>query len=492
MVTDEQVKALRQLKKDGRTLKLSTLKAGMDVKTGRKYLKACQYPSQMRPERVWKTRTDPFSEVWPEVKAKIEVSVGLEAKTLFEDLQQHHPGRFAEGQLRTLQRRIKVWKALHGPGKEVMFPQKHQASMRCESDFTSMNRLEITIARQAFNHLLYHFVLPYSNWETGMVCYSESYESLSEGLQNALWELGGVPQRHKSDRFSAAVNNLTERRDFTRRYEALLNYYGLEGEKIQAGCPNENGDVEQRHYRLKRAVEQALLLRGSRDFETLEAYQSFLRGVIGRQNEGRSQKYEEELKNLRTLPARRLEDSRELKARVSAASTIRVQNNVYSVHSRLIEEWVTVKLFADTVEVWYGQQKIDRMPRQRGRGKHSISYRHIIDWLVRKPGAFAQYRYQSDLFPNSYFRIVYDVLREKKGGRADSEYLKILSLAAWESEAGVTQALQALLAKNREVDSKSVKAFLAAEQPICVQDPHIRNLNLCVYDDLLATKAVGL
>jgi hypothetical protein len=364
--------------------------------------------------------------------------------------------------------------------------------MRCESDFTSLNCLRITIARQPFDHLLYHFVLPYSNWETGTICYSESYESLSEGLQNALWELGGVPQVHKSDRFSAAVNNLTERRDFTRRYDALLKHYRLQGVKIQAGCPNENGDVEQRHHRLKRSLEQALLLRGSRDFENLEAYQGFLRGIWSHQNEGRRQKYEEERKIFSALPAGRLQDEKTFKARVGAASTVRIQNNVYSVHSRLIGEWVTVKLFADAVEVWYGQQKIERMPRQRGRGKHSISYRHIIDWLVRKPGAFAQYRYQSDLFPNSHFRIAYDVLREKKGGRADSEYLKILLLASRESEAGVTQALQTLEAENREVDCEAVKVSLDVNQPISVPDPHIRNLNLGIYDRLLASEAVSL
>jgi hypothetical protein len=304
--------------------------------------------------------------------------------------------------------------------------------------------------------------------------------------------LGGVPTVHKSDRFSAAVNNLTERRDFTRRYAALLNHYRLQGMKTQAGCPNENGDVEQRHYRLKRSLEQALLLRGSKDFETLVAYQSFLRGLWERQNAGRRQKYEEERKILHALPAGRLQDEKTFKARVGAASTVRIQNNVYSVHSRLIGEWVMVKIFSDVVEVWYGQQKIERMPRQRGRGKHCISYRHIIDWLVRKPGAFAQYRYQSDLFPNSHFRIAYDVLREKKGGRADSEYLKILSLAARESEAEVTQALQTLVAENRVVDCEAVNALLAAEQPVSAQDPHIQRLNLGIYDQLLASQAVGL
>jgi hypothetical protein len=220
----------------------------------------------MKAARHWRTRQDGFAEVWPEIAAQLSANAGLEAKTLFAALQRQYPERFVDGQLRTLQRRIKRWRASEGPPQEVYFVQEHRAGELCESDFTHLTELGITIAGQAFPHMLYHFVLTYSNWETGTICHSESFASLSEGLQNALWELGGVPLLHRTDRMTAAVNNLTERAEFQKSYQALLRHYNLEGRKIQTGQPNENGDVEQRHYRFRRALDQALMLRGSRDF----------------------------------------------------------------------------------------------------------------------------------------------------------------------------------------------------------------------------------
>ena len=232
-------------------------------------------PQEVRVEHVWRTREDPFDDVWAGVEEKLRINPGLEAKTLFEDLQRRYPGRFGDGQLRTLQRRVKIWRALEGPPREVFFPQVHKPGELCQSDFTSMNSLGVTIQRQPFEHLLYHFVLTYSNWETGTICFSESFESLSEGLQNALWELGGVPEGHRTDRLSAAVQKPDQPEEFTQRYRALLGHYGLQGHKTQAESPNENGDVEQRHYRFKKAVEQSLMLRGSCDFASRQDYAVF-------------------------------------------------------------------------------------------------------------------------------------------------------------------------------------------------------------------------
>jgi hypothetical protein len=226
------------------------------------------------------------------------VNPGLQAKTLFDDLQRRYPGRFADGQVRTLQRKTKAWRATEGPAKEVFFPQEHHPGVLCASDFSHMSSLGITIQRQAFLHLLYHFVLTYSNWETGTVCYSESFESLSLGLQNALFELGGVPQRHRTDRMGAAVQKPENPDEFTRRYEALLSHYSLAPEKIQSGKANENGDVEQSHRRIKEALDQALMLRGSRDFDSLECYLAFLRRVFEQRNAGRRSRLAEELKVL--------------------------------------------------------------------------------------------------------------------------------------------------------------------------------------------------
>ena len=203
-------------------LNISAAAAGMDEKTGRKYLRAGKLPSEMQVEHSWRTREDPFSEVWEEALGFLKTNDGLEAKTIFEHLQRTYPGRFSDGQLRTFQRKVKQWRALEGPGHEVFFAQSHRPGKLCQSDFTCMNGLGITIGGQPFDHLIYHFVLTYSNWETGSICFSESLESLLEGFQNALWELGGVPEVHRTDRLVAAVNRPGRPEEFTQRYAALM------------------------------------------------------------------------------------------------------------------------------------------------------------------------------------------------------------------------------------------------------------------------------
>ena len=295
MVTDQQVRRLWRLMASEKTMASAAAKAGMDEKTGRKYRDLGKLPSEVKAEHSWRTREDPFAEVWEELRAKLEINSGLEAKTLFEDLQRRNPGHFSDGQLRTLQRRVKTWRALEGPPKEVFFPQVYRPAELAQSDFTDMGELAVTIQGQLFAHLIYHFVLPYSNWETGTICFSESFESLSEGLQNALWELGGVPRQHRTDRLSTAVHKTGHPEEFTRRYAALLQHYGLEGRKIQRAEPNENGDVEQRHYRFKRALDQALMLRGSRDFERGDEYVAFLGKLFDQLNAGRGERLAEEL-----------------------------------------------------------------------------------------------------------------------------------------------------------------------------------------------------
>ena len=204
MVTDRQVRKLMKLNQQEEKLSNAAAKAEMSENTARKYIRSRRLPSQCKPERTWRTREDPFEEIWVQVRAMLEINPGLEARTLFEWLQRQYPGQYSDGQLRTFQRRVKHWRATEGPAREVYFPQIHHPGQLCESDFTDMSSLGITICGELFCHLLYHFVLTYSNWETGSICFSESFESLSTGLQNALWELGGVPLIHRSDRLSAA------------------------------------------------------------------------------------------------------------------------------------------------------------------------------------------------------------------------------------------------------------------------------------------------
>src|SRR3982751_1430834 len=366
MVTDQQIRRLYKLSNTEETQEVAALKAGMSVRTARKYLRVRRLPSEMKKERHWRTRKDYFEEVWPEIQEQLRTNPGLEAKTIFAALQRQHPERFADGQLRTLQRKVKHWRATEGPAQEVYFAQQHRAGELCESDFTHLADVGILIAGEVFPHMLYHFVLTYSNWETGMVCFSESFASLSEGLQGALWELGGVPLLHRTDRMTAAINNLTEMADFQKSYESLLRHYGMEGRKIQTGHANENGDVEQRHHRFKRALDQALLLRGSRDFPGTEEYQNFLVKLFEQLNSGRKERLAEEMEVLRPLPDRRFDSAKRVRVRVNSGSLIAVERNSYSVNSRLIGEIVEARVLANEVEVWYGGQKVDQLPRLRG------------------------------------------------------------------------------------------------------------------------------
>jgi len=254
MITDQQVRRLRRLDLLGIAKGRAAAQAGMDEKTARKYRQLGQLPQEVRMEHDWRTRPDPFADVWPQLQALLEVNPGLEAKTLLSHMQRQYPGRFAAGQVRTLQRRVKQWRALHGPAKEVFFAQVHEPGRLCASDFTYCTDLGVTIAGAPFAHLVYHFVLTYSNWEAGTICFSESLESLSEGFQNAVWELGGVPHLHRTDRLTAAVPPGGGAEEFQQRYQALLRHYGLQGQAIQAGKANENGDAEQSHHQFKRAL----------------------------------------------------------------------------------------------------------------------------------------------------------------------------------------------------------------------------------------------
>jgi hypothetical protein len=488
MVTDQQVRRLKMLIQTEKTQSIAASKAAMDEKTARKYLNnSNKLPSQCKKEQYWQTRQDPFEQEWEEIKEKLEVNPGLEAKTIFNALQREKPGGFTDGQLRTLQRRVKVWRATEGPPKEVFFPQKHFPGQLCASDFTDMSKLAITIGGQKFEHLVYHFVLTYSNWETATICFSESYESLSEGFQNALWELGGVPKKHRTDRLSAAVHKECNPEEFTQKYRELLSHYGLKGEKIQAREAHENGDIEQRHYRFKNAVEQELLLRGGRDFANREEYEAFLKKLFKQLNAGRKQRFAEELKVLRRLPDRRLDDCKRERVKVGPSSTVHIKHNTYSVYSRLIGEWVEARIYAEMIEIWYAQRKMDTLPRLRGENKHKIQYRHIIDWLVRKPRAFENYRYRDDLFPSSYFRMAYDYLKENHSQQvANKEYLKILDLAAKQSETGVEAALKELFGNGRQISFEAVKGKVHADNQICiVKEVEIPEVDLGIYDDLL-------
>ena len=488
MVTDQQVRRLFAVRNKYEYQYQAADAAGISSKTARKYLKNGKLPSQCRAEHTWSTRQDPFADDWAFIEQTlIDTKATLEAKTIFEYLQRAYPGKYHNGQLRTLQRRIKAWKALYGPAKEVFFSQYYYPGQWSCSDFTSMNKLNITIAQQPFEHLFYHFVLCYSNWQAGRICFSESFESLSLGVQDALWKLGGVPFYHRSDNFTSAVHKVGHPDIFTDKYRGLAGHYGFASSKTNPASPHENGDVEKSNDLFKKAVDQSLIIRGSRDFDTIEQYAQFLQKIIDRMNQNCRKRFAEEIEALKDLPNLRYDDYETRTCKVGRGGTIRLLHNTYSVHSRLVGETVKVRVYADKLEIWYAQRHIETLPRLRGENGHCINYRHNIDILVRKPGAFENYCYKEDMFPTSLFRIAYDMLRDTCSIRqANKEYLKILELAAKEDESLVNESLRLLINLEEEISFEKVKQFIDSEQkPPAPTAVHIEPVNINDYDMLL-------
>jgi hypothetical protein len=492
-VTDAQVKEVRRNLNQGASLQKAAMKADMDRKTARKYRDRGQLPSDSRAAHIWRTRVDPLVNVWPRLQELLAREPGLQAKTLVEWLQRECPGQDWQRQRRTVERRVRQWKAEHGPAKEVFFSQVHEPGRLGSSDFTHLDSLGVTIQGQPFPHMAYHFVLTCSNWESITLCFSESFASLSEGLQNALWELGGVPLRHRTDRMTLAVHHDGNLEQYTARYQALMCHYGVTPEATNAYSGHENGDCEQSHRRFKDALAQELLLRGSRDFVSREDYWQFARALVARRNTSRGEKFEQEQPRLRPLPARRLETLERQRVRVGQGSTIQVKKNTYSVPARLIGEWVEARSGAEVIEVWYAGSQVQTMERLRGQSKHRIDYRHVIDWLVRKPGAFARYVYREELYPTVTYRRAYDALQAQQPGRADREYLRVLHLAAHDGESRVEAALVKLLDQGRPLSEQAVRTLLGSDTPLSVAaQVSVPAVDLRLYDALLeGASAVG-
>ena len=454
---------------EGKTQETAAAKAGMCVRSARKWQDG-PLPSETRQERWWRTRPDPFDGVWEEETEPLlrgDPKGQLKATTIIEWLEEHHPSRFSASQLRTLQRRLQDWRALHGPDQEVYFPQEHPPGREAQFDFTHGDPLGVTIAGQPYSHLLFQLILSHSGWRYAEVATGETFLALKQGLQAALFTLGGVPEVARSDNTSAATHEMKRSRGraLNDNYAALLDHYGLRSTRINRGQSHENGVAEHAHYRLKDAVDQALILRGSRDFHTTDHYAGFVREMVERRNRLVKGKLEQEMACLRPLPPAPMPEYANYRSKVRKWSTIQVAGRSYSVPSRLIDKEVQIRLYADWVEVYYKGHLVERMERVRGEGESNVNYRHVIGSLVRKPGAFARYRFREQLFPTMHFRLAYDALREWRGERADVEYVRILHLAATTMEANVDSALSLLLETGKPFDYAAVRDLAEPRPP---------------------------
>jgi hypothetical protein len=471
---------------DGTTQEAAAAASAMSERSARKWEKG-PLPSQTQKKRSWRTREDPFVEVWETDVIPLldsdEEGV-LQATTVLAELQARHEGKFGQAHLRTLQRRMRQWRALHGPDKDVIFLQEHPPGREAALDFTHGKELGITIAGEPFVHLLFVFKLSFSSWTWVQLAFGETFEALVAGLQGALWQLGGVPEVVRHDNLSAATHELRRSggRALTRRFGDVLDHYGLRSTRINPGQSHENGVVERGNGLLKSALRQALIVRGSRDFTSVDEYLVFVRQVADRS--ASPERFALERQHLRPLPASALPDYTTHHATVRRWSTVRMGSRSYSVPSRLIGHKVELRQHANHLEVYYADHLIETMPRVRGEATARIDYRHIIGSLVRKPGAFARYRYREELFPSLTFREAYDRLCDWRGQRADVEYVRILDLAARTMESQVERVLRDLLESKKRFDYAAVQDLAQPRQrPIPVIS--IAEPSLEAYDHLV-------
>lgn len=368
------------------------------------------------------------------------------------------PGSYQEQHLRSLQRRLKDYKAFYGENDVIIFPQNLQPGRQSQSDWTVMNKLNITIANQHFSHLLFHFMLPYSRWSSIMICYTESFDTLSKGYAKAAVELGGTLPEHRTDNLSAATKQSGRGRSFTDRWLQFLEHYNVVPSRNNPGQSNENGSVEKSHDLFKSSVNQHLLLRGSRNFTNLTEYELFLNKINDRHNQQYQQKLAEEINHLQSLPARPWNDPIIFTATVSPSSTVQILGCTYSVPSRLIAYKLQIYAYPEHIKVYYGQRLIITMPRIES-GSY-IDYRHIIDGLIRKPGAFANYQYRAQLFPKPIFRFSYDRLIEAKPNTGYKDYLKILQMAKCYGEAKIISILELCKTSNIIPEKETITMHL--------------------------------
>jgi transposase InsO family protein len=420
----------------------------------------------------------------------LQADARLNAVTLLEELQRRHPGEYDERVLRTLQRRIRQWRAVHGAEREVYFAQEHPPGRLGLSDFTVCDELDVEIGGAPFPHRLYQFALAHSGWRHATIVTSgESFMALSAGLQAALWRLGGVPEEHRTDSLSAAFNNLAEEQELTRRYDDLCRHYGMRASRCNPGQSNENGSIESRHGSLKTALDQGLRLRGSRAFDDVDAYAVFVDQIVQRFNTRAAKCLPAERAVLRPLPVRRTAEYEEIPTRVSKYGIFTVKTMQYSAPSQLIGHRLMVRLYESHIEGWLGGQCVLTMPRATYRNgqkyARQIDYRHLVSALKRKPGAFARWVLRDAVFPRAVYRQTWERLAAALPEReACKTIVALLVLAADGHEAQLADELEQLIELDQLPDLHALTELLAPPRTT-VPEVTVQIAALSSYDALI-------
>lgn len=495
-ITNKQVKIYMNSRKEGNTQELSSAKAGLSERSGREIDKG-RRNSPKQKQRRWRTRKDPLAAVWTtELEPMLEQSPTLQAITLLDYLQTTYPDQYGDNVLRTLQRRVKEWRVLKGPALEVMFRQTHQPGKLGLSDFTQLKQTTITIAGVRFEHLLYHFRLQYSKWSNiKVVMGGESFTALAEGLQNALQQLGGAPGEHRTDSLSAAFKNLSadEVIDVTERYDALCQHYQMKPSRNNRGKGHENGSVESAHGHIKRRIEQALLLRGSDDFASVDEYQAFIDEVVSSHNQRNAKALALEKPTLQPLPNVKTMDYTQVQAVVTSSSTIDVRRVTYTVPSQLQGQTLQIRLYDNRLECFCGCKPVITLTRVYPKGKTTrarcVDYRHVVHSLVKKPQAFRYSQLRDDLLPNDDYRRIWQYADKTMEAKAACRFITgVLHLVATHGcEMELAERVLADIAQGRSLSLSTLQAkFTENKAPLTLPMVNVTQHALHQYDELIA------
>ena len=454
--------------------------------------------------RQYKTRTSDLDNIWETVLVPmLDDNPSLQPKTLMLYLQRTYLDKdglsiYTDSQLRTLQRKVSEWKALNGPSKDIMFPQEHYPGVQALSDFTSMNSINILIANEPLVHMLYHFRLVYSKYSYIKVILSgESFQALSEGLQEALYEIDGSPQEHRTDSLSAAYKNdqYIPNDDLTDSYNDLCSYYNMSPTRNNKGVSHENGSVESSHGHLKNRIRQEILLRGSNNFETLEGYEQWIHTIVQNSNKRNSKNFKIEQQYLQKLPINKSVDFEIKSVKVSSHSMINVKHMYYSVPGRLVGYTVTLHIYQKVIVGYIGANKAFSLERKyisECSNRYIIDYRHVIHALVRKPKAFRSCKYRDSLLPSYDFKQIW--LHLEKSCDIDSAnriILRLLKLSYdHDCESRLTKACIQLISKNKAISIECLESEFNTSNPI-LPTTSCNQHSLHGYDKLLKVNVTG-
>ena len=475
---------------------VSAAKASISTATAYRFEQDHRLPSAKAVARG-RRRPDPLVAFFDtEVVPMLIAAPELRAVAIFEEMRRRHRD-LPDGTRRTLERRIRAWRALHGANQEVIFRQVHEPGRMGLSDFTDMAELGVTVAGVQLEHRLYHFRLAYSGFaHAHVILGGESYVALAEGLQNALWALGGAPYEHRSDSLSAAFRNLAQdaRADLTQRYDALCLHYRMQPTRNNRGVAHENGSIEGPHGHLKKAVSDALLMRGARDFNDLAGYRLFIAEIVSRKNAHHAKRIAAERVVLQDLPGQRTCDHEETLVIVTSSGGFTLKKVFYTVPSRLIGHRLRVRLYDDRLEVFIGATLLMTLPRGRaaatGKRAHVVDYRHVIHALRRKPMALLNLVYRDQLFPRDAYRLTFDRLREHLPDKSACRLMVDLLALAHDRgcEADLATLLTADLAAARLPDITALRTRFAPD-PASLPEVAVHLTPLIAYESLLGTEA---